>query len=426
MHTHSHGDGSSIRVSATVQRRLTLVIAPFVVANALALAILWPSGDPLRDNDAPPQAPRYSATVTSVTEDESCDASVRARFDCYLVEAEVEGRDTPASFAYSATRGSRAIEVGDEIIVARPEQPPEGTVEGAPPPPEYYFVDFERSVPLIALAVLFAAVVVALSRWRGLSALLGLGLSILVLMRFVIPAILEGSNPLAVSIVGAAAIMFAALYLAHGFNARTTTAVLGTLASLAVTALLSWIFVGAARFTGLASEEATFLQVSAEQINLSGLLLGGIVIGALGVLDDVTVTQASAVWELHAANPEMSTRRLYRSAVNIGRDHIASTVNTLVLAYAGASLPLLILFSISNQGLTDVLTTEVIAEELVRTLVGSIGLVSSVPITTALAAAVVAGDHEAGETGHGAPKEPKKSKEPKVRVPKAEREWRES
>jgi uncharacterized membrane protein len=187
-------------------------------------------------------------------------------------------------------------------------------------------------------------------------------------------------------------VMFVALYLAHGFNVRTTTAVLGTLCSLLLTGILAVIFMGTTRLTGLASEEAAFLQISAEQVNLEGLLLGGIIIGTLGVLDDVTVTQASAVWELHLANPSFGIKELYASAVRIGSDHIASTVNTLVLAYAGASLPLLILFSLSSRPLADLITTELVAVEIVRTLVGSIGLVASVPITTFLAATVTTGD----------------------------------
>jgi uncharacterized membrane protein len=245
-----------------------------------------------------------------------------------------------------------------------------------------------------------------------------------------LPAILDGKNPLAVAIVGSSAIMFVALYLAHGINARTSTAVLGTLASLALTGILAVIFVELASFTGLSSEEATFLQLQAETINLKGLLLGGVVIGALGVLDDVTVTQASAVWELHQANPEMGVRRLYSSALRIGRDHIASTVNTLVLAYVGASLPLLVLFSISSRPLGSVISSEVVAEEIVRTLVGSIGLVASVPITTALAAIVVSGGsglHPPGrpkDSRRGPTRQPRRGPKDRWKPPRAEREWR--
>jgi uncharacterized membrane protein len=236
-----------------------------------------------------------------------------------------------------------------------------------------------------------------------------LAISLFVLVKFVLPAILEGSDPLAVAIVGGSLIMFLALYLAHGVNAATTTAVLGTLASLFLTGALAVLFVNLSIFTGASSEEAVFLQISQQQVNVQGLLLAGIIIGTLGVLDDVTITQASVVWELQKANPEYGIRNVYRSAIRIGRDHIASTVNTLVLAYAGASLPLLILFSVSDRSFGQVLNTETVAEEIVRTLVGSIGLVASVPITTGLAALVVTSagrrpkraTRKAGDAGNG-------------------------
>jgi uncharacterized membrane protein len=240
------------------------------------------------------------------------------------------------------------------------------------------------------LGLVFAVAVVVLGRWRGVRALLGLVITFVVLTAFVLPAILDGRSPVWVAVVGAAAALLVNLYLAHGFDLRTTTAVLGTLASLALIAALAALFVAATHLTGLADEEAGYLQALSSQVDVRGLLLGGIIIGSLGVLDDVTITQASAVWELHEANPSYGPRQLYRSALNIGRDHIASVVNTLVLAYAGASLPLLVLFVEANRGLGDVLTGETVAAELVRTLVGSIGLVASVPITTALAAAVAA------------------------------------
>jgi uncharacterized membrane protein len=211
----------------------------------------------------------------------------------------------------------------------------------------------------------------------------------LVLVWFVLPAVLDGRNPLAVAVVGSAAIAFLALYLAHGFTTMTTVALLGTLASLAITAGLAELFVGLAQLSGFASEEAVVVQVGAARIDLAGIILGGVVIGALGAIDDMTVTQASAVWELRAANPSMSRRSLARSGLRIGRDHVASTVNTLALAYAGASMPVLLLLVLSGQAVATVVSGEVIATEIVRTLVGSIGLVAAVPLTTWLAAAAV-------------------------------------
>ena len=264
-----------------------------------------------------------------------------------------------------------------------------GYEPGAEAGTEYFYADQQRDRPLLGLTVLFAIAVIGFGRLKGVRALLGLAVSLGVLVVFVLPALLDGRSPLGVAVVGASAVMFVALYLAHGLNVRTTIAVLGTLASLLLTGVLAAAFIGASRFTGLVSDEATFLNAVAGQVNLRGLLLAGVIIGSLGVLDDVTVTQASAVWELHLANPAYRARDLYRAATRIGRDHIASTVNTLVLAYAGASLPLLVLFTLADRSLGEVVTGEVIAQEVVRTLVGSIGLVASVPLTTGLAAFVV-------------------------------------
>jgi uncharacterized membrane protein len=416
-HPHGH-DHDAPPASPEMQRRLAVAVAPFALLTVIGLFLLWPSSDPLGDEAAPPSDQQFAAEVTEVEETDCTEVGQAPGLECFNISARLtEGPDEgdTVEFPFGGSSNAATFEPGDDIVMARAEEAPVGS--------QYYFVDFKRTTPLVLLAVLFAAVVVVLSRWRGLAALAGLAVSIIVLLQFVLPAILDGKNPLAVAIVGSSAIMFVALYLAHGVNARTSTAVLGTLGSLALTGLLAVIFVEVASFTGLSSEEATFLQVQAEAINLKGLLLGGIIIGALGVLDDVTVTQASAVWELHQANPEMGARRLYSSALRIGRDHIASTVNTLVLAYVGASLPLLVLFTVSSRPLGSIITSEVVAEEIVRTLVGSIGLVASVPITTALAAVVVSGG--AGlklPTPRG--RSTRTPREKKWKPPRAEREWR--
>ena len=420
---HHHDHGHDVSAPPALVRRMNIALIPFGIATLLALILLWPSSDPL-DGELGASAPgeRYRATVVDVTEGACAGGGQPSEsFRCMTVTARLdEGQDEgdETQFEFAGGEGTRRFGEGDGILLSRP--PSDQVAPGAP---EYFFVDYQRSKPLLLLALLFAAVVVALSRWRGLAAIAGLAISILVLTRFMLPAILEGRNPLLVAIVGSAVIMFAALYMSHGFTVTTTTAVLGTLASLAITGVLALVFVEFAKFTGLASEEATFLQVSADQINLQGLLLGGIIIGALGVLDDVTVTQASAVWALRAANPTFGPRELYRSALRIGRDHIASTVNTLVLAYAGASLPLLVLFTLSESSVANVLTSEVIAEELVRTLVGSIGLVASVPITTALAASVAGARPTMENPIEGSEQDVEPA--PKGwKAPRAEREWR--
>jgi uncharacterized membrane protein len=391
---HSHHPYAEIRVPPRTHRLLILAVMPFVVATVIGLVGLWPSERAVKLQGGPVDVTEVKASVTDTSRKPCPDAPGLERFACSRVEVEIgEGEDEGDTFSFDYSTGprTRSIRRGDDVILGRTDQQQVELAPGAPEPPKYFFVDFDRGVPLLALAVTFSAVVIALSRWRGLAALGGLVVSLLVLVKFVLPAILEGSQPLLVAIVGGATIMLLALYLAHGLNATTTTAVLGTLASLFLTGALAALFVHFSSFTGAGSEEATLLQINQQQVNLQGLLLASIIIGTLGVLDDVTVTQASAVWELRKANPDLAVRKLYQAGLRIGRDHIASTVNTLVLAYAGASLPLLILFSVSNRSWGQVVATQTVAEEVVRTLVGSIGLVAAVPITTGLAALVVTG-----------------------------------
>lgn len=264
---------------------------------------------------------RIPATVTSVEVIDCEGVPGQTAYSCSNVEARLDGgidEGETISFTTAESQQARKIAEGDPIYVGRSPDDPDQS--------RYFFLDYQRGLPLVWLGALFALVVVLLSRMRGLAALVGLALSMFVLIQFVLPAILAGESPVFVALVGSSTIMFAALYMAHGVNVRTTTAVLGTLASLLLTVLLAVFFLDAVNFTGFASEEAVFLQVSAGQVNLRGLLLGGVIIGTLGVLDDVTVTQSSAVWEIHLANPAHGAKELYRSAVRIGRDHIASTV----------------------------------------------------------------------------------------------------
>lgn len=271
------------------------------------------------------------------------------------------------------------VSEGDTIVIGRANEFAE---------PEYYFVDLYR-LPWLALSVgIFFALAIFFGRLRGLTSLIGLAFSIAVLVWFVVPRIMQGHDPFLVSLAGAAAIALVSLYLAHGFRARTTVALSGTVITLAIAAGLAVLFVRFASLFGLGSEEAFFLQFAdIATINLRGLLLGGIIIGSLGVLDDITVGQAAVVEELKRANPALSARELYARALSVGREHIASLINTLVLAYVGVSLPLLLLFTINQtQPVWLTINSEVIAEEVVRTLVGSAALIFAVPITTFIAA----------------------------------------
>ena len=315
------------------------------------------------------------------------------------------GVDPPTVVDYQLFPGDIAggLTIGDAAIVDvfMTEDEAEILSVSAPDPArQYQLADLQRRGTLLWLALLFAAVVVALGRLRGFAALGGLAGSVMLLLVFILPAILDGRSPVLVAVVGAAAIAYLALYLAHGFNRMTSVALLGTLAALALTAVLSSIVVDAAAFTGLVTEETTLLTLF-ENVDVRGLVLAGIVLGAAGAIDDVTVTQASAVWELKAANPSLGVAELFRRGLRIGRDHIASTVNTLLLAYAGAALPLMVLFVMSRQSLGTVANSEIVAVEIARTLVGSIGLVAAVPFTTWLAARVADGSPAAGGHGHG-------------------------
>lgn len=368
-----------------VEQRMLAVVALLVTLTAVGLWALWP-----REQAAPPgeAAPLHAGVIRSA-EDYACpqrspdDPFPRLRSGpCQRVTVEVvEGPDAGLTFEIdTGEEDYPAFETGDRVRVAV------SSVEGGRT--TYYVADFARLRPLLLLFAMFVATVVAVGRWHGLRSLLGLGLSLAIVVWFVVPAILAGRNPFAVAVVGAFAIMVVTLYLAHGLTVKTTSALIGTAAALGLTAGLGLLFVAATNLTGLSSEEASLARFAVEGLDLRGLILAGLVIGALGVLDDVTVSQASTVFAVHEANPDQSFGQVFRLAMAVGRDHIASTVNTLVLAYVGASIALIVLFSTGGSDLGEIVNTEVVAGEIVTTLVGSLGLISAVPLTTALATTV--------------------------------------
>jgi uncharacterized membrane protein len=374
------GDRRSRRRSA---RWLTLGV---VVAGALAvlgLVAYWPRGDA---PELPPQPNTFvDATVSGIDAQRCDDLEIGATTSCQVVSARLtSGPDDGDAIEFQVRSTEFSVpelHEGDDVVLL--------DVATSPPEFRYSFSDFQRRTPLLWLAAAFGLVVILFGRFQGLRALLGLVASGAVLVAFVVPALLRDSPALPVALTGAAAIAFLALYLAHGVKVGTTVALAGTLVALAVTSALAVFVVSATHLTGLADDNAQVLRVTAEALDLRGLLVAGIVVGALGVLDDVTVSQVSIVAALRRANPGLRWRLLYREAMSVGRDHVASTVNTLVLAYAGASLPLLLFFAQGDQPVDRLLTRELIAVEIVRMLVGSIGLVASVPITTALAALVM-------------------------------------
>ena len=253
------------------------------------------------------------------------------------------------------------------------------------PEDTYLYMDLNRSNLLIWIAIVFAIVTIIIGRWRGIGAIVGLILTFIVLLYFMFPALLEGKDPLAVAVVAASGIVLILLYTAHGLSIKTSVAVLGTLFGIALTATISFLVVGVGNFSGISSDD-DFLLAGVTQIRLDGLLLAGIIFASVGVLNDVTVTQASAIWELKESQPNYSAKELFVSGMRIGRDHIASTVYTLLFTYAGAALPTLLLIVLADRPTGFIISSEAISQEIVRTLVGSIGLVLAVPITTILAA----------------------------------------
>ncbi len=270
---------------------------------------------------------------------------------------------------------------GDEILVTV-SSIPSGEVSAQ-------FTDFYRRNSLLLLLGIFVAASVVISGWKGVRSLLGILLSLAVIVLIILPGIQQGKDPLSISIFGAFLFMAFSLYLIYGWTVKTHAAVLGSLVALAITGFLAFIFVNHARLTGYGDENMFFIsQLTGNTLNTRSLLLAGVLIGTLGVLDDLVISQASAVFELFRNNPKQDFRTLFRSAMTIGQDHIAATVNTLALAYAGASLPMLLLFSFRNVDFGMAVNLEFIAEEIVRTMVGSLGLFVAVPITTALSAII--------------------------------------
>lgn len=378
-------------------RWLTLIVAVAAALVVLGLVAWWPRGD------APDlrQPTRFvDGTVRSVTTT-TCDepgggGAAGGGGPCRRVTVELtagaaRGREVDVRVA-AADGDVPPLDRGDKVVLH--DNP------SAPAEFRYSFADRQRAAPLWWLAGGFVLVLVIVGRWPGVRALAGLAIALVVLAAFLVPALLRDHPAVPVVLVAGAAIGFAALYLAHGFNIGTTIAVAGTLVSLAITAALALLAVEATRLTGLRDAAFGALRVP-DALDLRGLLVAGIVVGALGVLDDVTVSQVSIVASLRRANPGLRGRLLYREATTVGRDHLASTVNTLVLAYAGASLPLLLLVAGGGAPLGRVLTGELVAVEIVRMLVGSIGLILAVPVTTALATAVLApgGGREAHSYG---------------------------
>ncbi|WP_372697260.1 YibE/F family protein [Arthrobacter sp. JSM 101049] len=396
--SHGHDPNARILADPIRRRRAHLLLAILLVPAALAAVVgtflLWPGPAADRVSLGDPYGVASGVAMKTGT----VERTVQETCPSSRGMAEAGGKELDCQVSYVVPEGATApvpVEVPPETIASRPLEPGDkirfldlheaSTAIAAP----YVFVDFVRTVPLVLLAIAYALVVCLVARWRGFRALLGLVGGFAFIGYFMLPALVEGRPPLLVALVSATVIMFGALYFAHGFSARTSTALLGTLFGLAVTAALALWVSDAAYLTGVGDESSYTLTTTVPELSLSGLLLCGLLIAGLGVLNDVTITQSSAVWELAELAPGSSARELFTAAMRIGRDHIASTVYTIAFAYAGAALPVLVLVSLYDRPLLDTFTSGQMAEEVAHILVGSIGLVLAIPVTTAVAVAVV-------------------------------------
>jgi uncharacterized membrane protein len=389
-HSHRASSEDDLPIARSVRTTLLAALAFVAALTVVGVILLWPDGsklDTIRQR-TPFTAPGVTTTLARVTHvAAACHGSEQpdqGNGACGTIEVRVlngagEGDRAQVRVAREVT--SSGLGPGDKVQLLR-------TPSQHGQPVSYTYNTTDRRTPLMWLAVCFVLVVIAVARMRGLMAILGLCFSALTIYYFLLPALLAGEPPILAAVVTASGIMFVVLYSTHGLSLRTSTALAGTLAGIALTAALSVVSIGFTNLTGIEDETGGFLSTFAAGLDFQGLLACGVILAGLGVLNDVTITQASSVWELRAASPDMSRRTLFVSSMRIGRDHIASTIYTIAFAYAGASLAVLMLLTIYNQPLIQLISSESLAEEIARTLVTSIGLILAVPITTAIATVV--------------------------------------
>lgn len=386
-HGHDH-HSPDVDAAVSVGRRTRTVLLGCLTVAALVtlvgLVALWPSGK------GPAKIPYATKGTTFVDgrvaamrpacRDDAAEAT--QALSCDAMRVDVKGDGASPWIRVPPETLSSGLGPGDPVQLMK--MPSAG---GAAP--TYSYVQPRRLKPLIVLALLFAVVVAAVARVRGVLALVGLGFAGFVIVSFMLPALFQGSSGVLVGLVGSSAIMFVVLYLAHGVSLRTSAALAGTLAGVLVTTVVGFFGAMGARLTGVSSEDGATLAAVMHPFDPHEMLTCAIIVAGLGVLNDVTITQASAVWELRAASPSMNAWDLFTAGMRIGRDHIASTIYTIAFAYAGAALPVLLLMSVIDRSFLDHLQHESVSTEIVSTLASAIGLVLAVPLTTAIAAAVV-------------------------------------
>lgn len=394
-HGHSHraasGTDREVRVHAAPRTGVLSVLGLVAVLTVVGLVVWWPAGDVAaeRAEQAGGAASFTAPGVRFVTGEvlevlDTCEGEQRPGEVCGTLRVDVG--ETVAEVPAPPEVLAAGVEAGDRVELQR-TPPPEGASEAMA---GYSYFATERDSTLTWLFALFLVVVLAVARWRGLFAMVGLAVGGAVVWWFMLPALLDGAPGVGVALAGSAAIMYVVLYTTHGLSMRTSTALLGTLVGILLVTGLSVVAISDARLTGVSDESAGILTAFGGELDFTSLLGCALVIAGLGVLNDVTITQASAVWELRAASPAAPRLRVFTAAMRIGRDHIASAIYTIVFAYVGTALLTLMLLQIYDRPLLELLSTEQLAEEVVRTLTAAIGLVLAVPATTGLAALVAA------------------------------------
>ena len=368
--------------ASRMHRRLLGLVAALLAVTVAGMIALWPRAERLPDTEEPVQDLVAAVVVEVEYLEGEPDPVMGGSGEIAVVTVEVlDGPDAGQVMPLEVpAEGYPAFRPGERVSL----EP--ANVAGSETP--YFIRDFQRLPVLFVLIGLFVAAVLVIGRWHGLRSLLGLAASLVIVVQFIVPAILSGRNPPLVALVGAMAIMIVTLYLTHGVNEMTTSAVVGTAIALTATVGIALLFINRGKITGFASDDAVFARFAVEGLDLRGLVLAGLIVATLGVLDDVTISQASTVFALHDTDRTLPWATLFTRAMKVGRDHIAAVVNTLFLAYAGASLALLVLFSTSGLAVSEIVGSEILAEEIIKTVVGSLGLIAAVPLTTALAAGV--------------------------------------
>ncbi|WP_312976866.1 YibE/F family protein [Corynebacterium sp.] len=416
-HAHSHGPSDDRplaerlhprnldprRIEWTLPRSI-LFIALVIgfVATAVAVALQWPQGEPSTGDDfhqTSGLAQEVSSGTVALETTGSCNSPAIGRsFDsspptdhpsaaggedasCPQVIVDItsgpeEGQRT--LLAVTDADGSPDLPVGQDILMTT------GTSEDGSR--TYGFQDYERTTPVWVWLLLTLVAIVVVGAWRGFRSILGLGVTLGIFGIFLLPALARGGDPVLLAVTACSAVLYLALFLVHGMNWKTASSLGGTLAAMLVGTALAWLAIDTNQLRGLADENNMQIMLYLPGLSISGLLLAGFIIGTLGVLNDVTVAQASTIAELRQLDPTASNLRLFGTAMRVGRDHLASTVYTLVLSYAGAALPLLVLLSVSGRDIGHILTSDIMATEILRSATGSLALVAAVPLTTAIAA----------------------------------------